>query len=584
MKQVLKTCFGLLGLAKLADSANPGFYETSQDFPFSGMMTMSLYIDDTASFNNILDHGCHCARFDSLNDKDYLGGNQPVDQLDEICKNWYQARKCLNNFDQGTCQNLDNDGFNYEMQLSVDVNNKPTDVVCSTQNSQNNRDYNDCEYDSCLVDAFYVKQVAQFINENPGFTVQTVNDANDCPKETLLVSDRYCAGTAPEVEIVAGLPPTADLGLISEQVEDVSTTTDIPIVQELGSETQGHMLFIIDRSSENSDAEYQGAINAIVNVILPLTIGPNNTVITLLGMSNTTNVYGERIDSEASFNSIIEQIRNDQSDIPDRNALDAMEIANLILGVNRGLSQEFKPRGFGGFIGSFIFMALGGTFTGPQANNNPWNDFNSAGGMFVAMSFGQAATETNVAAEVDNLTVDPVFNLVTDVVNEIVGQITEVIDRFTEIFVQVANGVNPTPTAAFESTTSLSTSTSTTTTSTSSTSTSTEEPTTSTTSTTATTSTSTSSTSTTTEPTTSTNYTTSTSTSSTSTSTEEPTTSTTSTSTTSTTTEPTTSTNYTTSTSSTSSSSQSQGSKVKTRGQISGNIENSIRKFPLKNP
>ena len=153
MRSLISSALTLAGLSK---SATPGNYEFSQSYEISMMNIMSLYLDDTTHFNNIMDHGCHCARMDPNTDDGILGGNNPLDELDEICRDWFSSRQCLNKYTGGSCFNQDYEDFTMEVNLSVSQpGNTPSNITCNTQSSEDpSKVYNDCEYDSCLVDAY----------------------------------------------------------------------------------------------------------------------------------------------------------------------------------------------------------------------------------------------------------------------------------------------------------------------------------------------------------------------------------------------------------------------------------------------
>lgn len=460
-------------LAGLASAATPGYYDFSQDVGLSAMNMMSLYLDNTAEFNQVMDHGCHCARFDPTSQKSILGGNSYLDEVDRICRDWFQARMCLDKYERGTCYEQDADNYAYQIALLVDSNNgNPNNAICNTHNSELSLPYNDCEIDSCLVDAHYVKQVEEFLNSNPGFAARVATEG-DCPTEQAVATDRYCAGQAPDVKITAGLPPTTT---------ELTTTTDIPIIKEYGSTATGHLVFIIDRSSENSPSDYLDSISFVRGVVAPLIIGPNNTVVSIIGMSDTVHLYGEAMDSMSLLNSTFDFIETDQALVADRDMAAAMDLANGLLGFRSlagpGIGEEFRPRAGGvrvsgpndrslfGLMAHMMVMMITG---GPTSTSNildngadPFADGHQAGITAAVVSYGDAiadAVQDSIAATVAT---DPVMafvigSIVEDIVEAIVQQIVEeVTEIITQIYVQVANDLPPTMTPP---TTTLSTST-----------------------------------------------------------------------------------------------------------------------------
>lgn len=456
-------------LAGLASAATPGYYDFSQDVGLSAMNMMSLYLDNTAEFNQVMDHGCHCARFDPTSKKSILGGNSYLDEVDRICRDWFQARMCLDKYERGTCYEQEADNYAYQIALLVDSNTgNPNNAICNTHNSELSLPYNDCEIDSCLVDAHYVKQIEEFLNSNPGFAARVAVEG-DCPTEQAIATDRYCAGQAPDVKITAGLPPTTT---------ELTTTTDIPIIKEYGSTATGHLVFIIDRSSENSASDYLDSISFVRGVVAPLIIGPNNTVVSIIGMSDTVHLYGEAMDSMTLLNSTFDFIETDQALVADRDMAAAMDLANGLLGFRSlagpGIGEEFRPRAGGvrvsgpndrslfGLMAHMMVMMITG---GPTSTSNildngadPFADGHQAGITAAVVSYGNAiadAVQDSIAATVAT---DPVMafvigSIVETIVQQIVQEVTEIV---TQIYVQVANDLPPTMTPP---TTTLSTST-----------------------------------------------------------------------------------------------------------------------------
>lgn len=53
----------------------------------------ALFVNDASFAANLFSHGCWCAKLADQSASN-LGGNQPVDGLDQICKDWARARRC----------------------------------------------------------------------------------------------------------------------------------------------------------------------------------------------------------------------------------------------------------------------------------------------------------------------------------------------------------------------------------------------------------------------------------------------------------------------------------------------------------
>ena len=60
-----------------------------------GFEILTNFINDSVWTNVFLQHGCWCAKIaDQHLLSTELGGNRPVDELDQICKDWARARRC----------------------------------------------------------------------------------------------------------------------------------------------------------------------------------------------------------------------------------------------------------------------------------------------------------------------------------------------------------------------------------------------------------------------------------------------------------------------------------------------------------
>ena len=130
--------FILFHKIEFSNAARPGYYESPQDFSISTYNILSTYLDNQNLLQKVLQHGCHCSRFDaqlSNKEKRHLGGHESMDELDEICKSWFSSRMCIQKFDQGVCQNLDNSDFKYEFEITVNNRNQPNSIACQEVDS-----------------------------------------------------------------------------------------------------------------------------------------------------------------------------------------------------------------------------------------------------------------------------------------------------------------------------------------------------------------------------------------------------------------------------------------------------------------
>jgi len=54
---------------------------------------ITTFVTDTLFSQQILNHGCWCAKLNKINQGNVnLGGKTTIDEIDRICKEWHQAR------------------------------------------------------------------------------------------------------------------------------------------------------------------------------------------------------------------------------------------------------------------------------------------------------------------------------------------------------------------------------------------------------------------------------------------------------------------------------------------------------------
>ena len=81
------------------------------------------YGANTTATEDVASHGCWCAKLDPFHGNlTMLGGSTPLDELDEICENWFKTRHCNDDLVGGSCYNLDpiTQAQNYYYQVQYD--------------------------------------------------------------------------------------------------------------------------------------------------------------------------------------------------------------------------------------------------------------------------------------------------------------------------------------------------------------------------------------------------------------------------------------------------------------------------------
>ena len=107
MKLAAQTFFSLsLSMIEAKDLTQSGLVmqEYASDL-LGSFMTSAGY--DSTDVDAIVNHGCWCGKLNLFHPHySFLGGSEPVDELDELCKDWFQTRHCNDKLEGGSC----NDG------------------------------------------------------------------------------------------------------------------------------------------------------------------------------------------------------------------------------------------------------------------------------------------------------------------------------------------------------------------------------------------------------------------------------------------------------------------------------------------
>jgi hypothetical protein len=125
----------------------------------------SLFLSDSTFAAQLFNHGCWCAKIaDQGPTSATLGGNQPVDELDQICKDWARARRC-SRAAGSSCESADFTST-YEIELS------PQSCV----------DSDACLSETCQIDFSFVSAIEAWRNSNSGTFSPVTNPV--CPAHT----------------------------------------------------------------------------------------------------------------------------------------------------------------------------------------------------------------------------------------------------------------------------------------------------------------------------------------------------------------------------------------------------------------
>jgi hypothetical protein len=152
-------------LALTAVSAQATFDTISYRFRDSVQELASLFIQDASFASQVFSHGCWCAKLSDPSSVN-LGGNAPVDDLDQICKDWARARRCSRQ--QGASCEFATYDSSYEVERENGNTLCPGSDVCMSE--------------TCQIDVFYINEINSWRVANPQHFTAASNPV--CPPHT----------------------------------------------------------------------------------------------------------------------------------------------------------------------------------------------------------------------------------------------------------------------------------------------------------------------------------------------------------------------------------------------------------------
>lgn len=175
-----------------------------KNFDFSGMQMLDKVIAVSAhagELDNILDHGCWCAKLDPLSDMTMLGGATPVDELDDICRRWAIMRHCNDALYGGSCFRLTGT-FKY----GIDTNDSGS--ICQHVWTDDpdaipvvNNTVEPCAHDSCIIDEHFVDLILDYLDTNAWSSLK-VDDYDTCLLPEMMDMTKTCSGNVPNLVMV----------------------------------------------------------------------------------------------------------------------------------------------------------------------------------------------------------------------------------------------------------------------------------------------------------------------------------------------------------------------------------------------
>ena len=149
-------------------------------------------------FLDIQEHGCWCAKMDILGMPNYVGGPSVLDDLDQICKDWFTTRACTKLNRSNGFEPYCPTGF---MEYTLQFNG-----IHDGYDLNNCYEYNEgCQQDSCLIDRKFARKIKDYLDSEEGKDWKVEKgDEEKCPFTMGLRSmgDRVCEGEVPDLKIM----------------------------------------------------------------------------------------------------------------------------------------------------------------------------------------------------------------------------------------------------------------------------------------------------------------------------------------------------------------------------------------------
>merc|ERR1712048_433202 len=151
----------------------------------------------SSSVYEVTTHGCWCAKLSKTNPYlEFLGGPDPVDELDEICKNWFKCRNCNDRLRGGSCNVVGSSSSEMLKSRSYTIQAMETKFNTTAECDSNETDQ--CVNDDCSIDLRFARDIYDYLEENYNvLTPLVVSDNSTCSAAINTNKTRICSGTAP---------------------------------------------------------------------------------------------------------------------------------------------------------------------------------------------------------------------------------------------------------------------------------------------------------------------------------------------------------------------------------------------------
>ena len=246
--------FFTLSLIPCSFSQN-NVYNINYPLPTASTELFIYYISDANYANQILTHGCWCAKLDPNTDHSELGGPYVADDLDSICKQWAKARHC-STISGASCELKPSNAETYQIEFtnSTNVQLCPDEDLCLTE--------------TCQIDAYYMRKILNF--NRSGWSAKSCADVVATTVETL----------------VTVVPEEVSLSFNPGSCVQFQTTPMPTELELLCLQSPMDLVFIVDGSGSIPPDDFSKQIEFVKAVVNNMTVSEDQTRIAMVQFSS----------------------------------------------------------------------------------------------------------------------------------------------------------------------------------------------------------------------------------------------------------------------------------------------------------
>jgi hypothetical protein len=130
-----------------------------------------VFSANQAKVQQILQHGCWCAKLDPAQTSSELGGSA-IDKLDGLCHMWFKSRKCSVEFgNECTDAQIGWLGYKLESNVCTDAPQDPNAPDATYT----------CQAATCNIDAYHAAAIYKYVTDN-NWDVPVAGNSGNCLK------------------------------------------------------------------------------------------------------------------------------------------------------------------------------------------------------------------------------------------------------------------------------------------------------------------------------------------------------------------------------------------------------------------